>query len=83
MTELVSPRFGVVRRQGSGSGRSGNHTPGDAWALVVPGDSAHAEPSRPARLVDVAATVLSLAGADAEGLAGESLLIRQAAAVPA
>jgi predicted AlkP superfamily phosphohydrolase/phosphomutase len=83
LTELVSPRFGTVRRRGSGSGRSGNHTPGDAWALVVPGDSAHAEPSRPARLVDVAATVLSLAGADNEALPGESLLIRQAAAVPA
>ena len=43
-------------------GRSGNHTPGDAWALVVPGASAHAEPPRPPRLVDVAATVCEVHG---------------------
>ena len=61
---LRSPRFGEVRRQGSGSGRSGNHTAGDAWALVVPGASAHAErePGRAPRLVDVAATVCEVDG---------------------
>lgn len=76
LTELRSPKYGTVRRHGSGSGRSGNHTPGDAWALVVPGTSAHAEPTRAPRLVDVAATVAEVTGADAGGLPGESLLSR-------
>ena len=46
-----SERFGTVLRHGVGSGRSGNHTEGDAWALVVPGavPPRHAEPSAPAR----------------------------------
>jgi predicted AlkP superfamily phosphohydrolase/phosphomutase len=74
IAELRSDRFGAVRRRGGGSGRSGNHTPGDAWALAVPGDATHAAPSRPARLVDVAATVCELTGADRAGLAGEPLL---------
>ena len=34
-----SSGFGGVRRRGTGSGRSGNHTPGDAWAVVAPGVS--------------------------------------------
>ena len=71
---VSSARFGEVRRQGSGSGRSGNHTSGDAWALVVPGASNHAEPARPPRLVDVAATVAAVTGAGSGQLAGESLL---------
>ena len=36
---LRSERYGTVRRHGVGSGRSGNHTEGDAWAIVVPGTS--------------------------------------------
>lgn len=72
-----SERFGEVRRAGAGSGRSGNHTAGDARALVVPGASEHAEPSRPARLVDVAATICEVLGADGEGLGGEALLRRR------
>jgi predicted AlkP superfamily phosphohydrolase/phosphomutase len=75
---LRSPQFGEVRRHGSGSGRSGNHTPGDAWAVVAPGASSHREPTRPARLVDVAATVCETTGADASGLPGEPLLRRSA-----
>jgi predicted AlkP superfamily phosphohydrolase/phosphomutase len=71
-----SDRFGAVHRRGWGSGRSGNHTPGDAWATVVAGDSDHAEPSRPPRLVDVAATVCAVTGADASELPGEPLLRR-------
>jgi predicted AlkP superfamily phosphohydrolase/phosphomutase len=76
LASLRSPRFGEVRRHGGGSGRSGNHTAGDAWALVVPGASAHAEPPRPPRLVDVAATVCEVTGADAGGLPGRPLLER-------
>ena len=73
-----SPRFGDVLRRGSGSGRSGNHTPGDAWAVVAPGahapgDARRAGAGRP-RLTDVAATVAAVCGVDRDGLAGESLL---------
>ena len=46
---LTSPRFGRVRRRGYGSGRTGNHTDGDAWAIVAPGASTHRDPGRPAR----------------------------------
>ncbi len=74
LTELRSRRFGTVRRRGGGSGRSGNHTAGDAWAVVVAGGSVAAEPPRPPRLTDIAATIAAVTGADAEGLAGESLL---------
>jgi predicted AlkP superfamily phosphohydrolase/phosphomutase len=69
-----SPSFGEVRRQGAGSGRSGNHTPGDAWAIVAPGRSAHAEPGEARRLTDVAATVAERCGAPRDGMSGRSLL---------
>jgi len=78
LAEVRSDSLGVVRRQGGGSGRSGNHTAGDAWALVVPGGSSLREPSRAPRLVDVAATVCEVTGADSRGLPGESLLSPQA-----
>ncbi len=76
LDRVISERFGEVRRAGSGSGRSGNHTAGDAWAVLAPGTARHREPSRPARLVDVAATIAALAGADGAGLPGEPLLER-------
>jgi hypothetical protein len=71
---VTSDRFGTVMRRGVGSGRSGNHTEGDAWALVVPGASQAVSPRRPPRLEDVAATAASLAGVDVAGMAGEPLL---------
>ncbi|MGH3695463.1 MAG: alkaline phosphatase family protein [Pseudonocardiaceae bacterium] len=71
-----SERFGTVRRRGSGSGRSGNHTAGDAWALVVPGASRLRTPGRSPRLVDIAATAAALAGAELTDLPGEPLLER-------
>jgi predicted AlkP superfamily phosphohydrolase/phosphomutase len=77
LRSVRSPSFGEVRRHGQGSGRSGNHTPGDAWAVVTPGACAARETSRPARLVDVAATVCEVTGADAGGLPGEPLLSRR------
>jgi predicted AlkP superfamily phosphohydrolase/phosphomutase len=73
---VVSPRFGEVRRRGGASGRAGNHTDGDGWALLCPGRSHLREPTRPPRLVDVAATVAEVAGGDATGMAGEPLLAR-------
>jgi predicted AlkP superfamily phosphohydrolase/phosphomutase len=76
LDRLVSDRFGEVRRAGTGSGRSGNHTAGDAWAVLAPGASRLREPSRPARLVDVAATVAAVLGVDDAALPGEPLLER-------
>lgn len=71
---LHSPRFGTVRRQGYGSGRTGNHTDGDAWAILAPAAASPREPGRPARVTDIAATVAALSGAETSGLAGEPLL---------
>jgi predicted AlkP superfamily phosphohydrolase/phosphomutase len=71
---LRSERFGTVLRHGVGSGRSGNHTEGDAWALVVPGASRHATLTRPHRLEDVAATAAALAGGDPSTMVGTPLL---------
>lgn len=73
---LQSERFGTVRRHGYGSGRTGNHTDGDAWAVLAPGSSRLRDPGRPARVTDIAATVAALTGADSTGLAGEPLLER-------
>jgi predicted AlkP superfamily phosphohydrolase/phosphomutase len=73
---LHSPRFGTVRRQGYGSGRTGNHTDGDAWAILAPGTSRLRDPGRPARIADIAATVAALNGVDLDGLAGTPLLER-------
>ncbi|HEX4902859.1 MAG TPA: hypothetical protein VFV42_08625, partial [Acidimicrobiales bacterium] len=73
---LRSERYGTVRRHGVGSGRSGNHTEGDAWALVVPGSSSHATLGRRPRLEDVAATAAHLAGEDVGDMAGTPLLER-------
>jgi predicted AlkP superfamily phosphohydrolase/phosphomutase len=69
-----SERFGEVRRHGGGSGRSGNHTPGDAWAVLVPGASVYVDSPRAPRLEDVAATVCEVTGAGTAGLPGEPLL---------
>ncbi len=71
---LHSPRFGIVRRQGAGSGRTGNHTDGDAWAILAPRTSRLRNPGRPARVTDIPATVAAIANAPLEGLSGEPLL---------
>ena len=71
---VESDRFGRISRQGAGSGRSGNHTAGDAWAIVAPGASRHADRPETPRLEDVAATVSAVTGGGTDGLAGQSLL---------
>ena len=71
---VSSPAFGEVRRSGAGSGRSGNHAPGDAWAVVAPGGSEPRAGSAPPRLADVASTIAAVCGVDDEGLAGKPLL---------
>jgi len=70
---VTSPAFGEVLRSGAGSGRSGNHTPGDAWAVVAAGASAPRDRAQP-RLADVAATIAAVCGVDDDGLAGAPLL---------
>lgn len=73
---LHSERFGTVVRRGVGSGRTGNHTDGDAWAILAPGSARLREPARPPRITDIPATVAALCEADGEGLSGEPLLER-------
>jgi predicted AlkP superfamily phosphohydrolase/phosphomutase len=73
---LHSPRFGSVRRQGAGSGRTGNHTDGDAWAILAPRAGSLRQPGRPPRVTDIAATVAALTDTPLEGLSGEPLLDR-------
>jgi len=70
---VVSPQHGEVERPGTGSGRSGAHTP-HAWALVVPASLAPAETERPHHLVDVAATACAALALEPDGLRGTSLL---------
>jgi predicted AlkP superfamily phosphohydrolase/phosphomutase len=71
-----SPRFGSVHRQGHGSGRTGNHTDGDAWAILAPRSGRRRQLSRPARVTDIPATVAALCDIPLEGLSGEPLLER-------
>lgn len=74
LTHVLSERYGTVARAGVGSGRSGNHTAGDAWAVVAPGASAYRDRPGAPRLEDVAATITTVTGADPTGLPGESVL---------
>ena len=69
-----SPSFGDVLRRGSGSGRSGNHPPDMAWAVVVPGSHGAAAMERAPRIADIATTVAAVCGVDGDGLAGQPLL---------
>jgi predicted AlkP superfamily phosphohydrolase/phosphomutase len=73
---LHSPRFGTVRRQGYGSGRTGNHTDGDAWAILAPRAGRARELSRPARVTDIPATVAALNEVPLDGVSGEPLIER-------
>ena len=71
---LHSPRFGTVQRQGAGSGRTGNHTDGDAWAILAPAKGRLRNPGRPSRVTDIAATVAAMSDLPLEGLSGQPLL---------
>jgi predicted AlkP superfamily phosphohydrolase/phosphomutase len=71
-----SPRFGSVQRQGYGSGRTGNHTDGDAWAILAPRTGRPRALGRPARITDIPATVAALNGVPLDGLSGEPLIER-------
>lgn len=71
-----SPRFGTVRRRGYGSGRTGNHTDSDAWAILAPGSGKLRNLSRPPKVIDIPATVAAHCDVPLEGLSGEPLLER-------
>jgi predicted AlkP superfamily phosphohydrolase/phosphomutase len=71
---LHSPRFGTVGRRGYGSGRTGNHTDGNAWAILAPRAGRTRELSRPARVTDIPATVAALNDVPLDGLSGEPLI---------
>lgn len=73
---LHSPRFGTVHRQGYGSGRTGNHTDGDAWAILALAAGHLRTPSRPARIADIPATVAALNEVPLDGLSGKPLIER-------
>lgn len=73
---LHSPRFGTVRRHGYGSGRTGNHTDGDAWAILAPQSARLRDLGRPARIADITATIAALNEVNSTGLAGEPLMER-------
>jgi predicted AlkP superfamily phosphohydrolase/phosphomutase len=71
---LHSPRFGTVHRRGYGSGRTGNHTDGDAWAILAPGAGRTRELGRPPRITDIPATVAAHCDVAPDGLSGEPLI---------
>lgn len=71
-----SSRFGNVQRQGYGSGRTGNHTDGDAWAILAPRSGRIRDLDRPARITDIPATVAALSDVPLDGLSGEPLIER-------
>lgn len=73
---LHSPTFGTVHRQGYGSGRTGNHTDADAWAILAPRTGRARDLSRPARIADIPATVAALNEAPLDSLSGQPLLER-------
>lgn len=74
LSAVHSPRFGSVQRQGHGSGRTGNHTDGDAWAILAPRSGRPRDLGRPARITDIPATVAALNGVPLDGLSGEPLI---------
>jgi predicted AlkP superfamily phosphohydrolase/phosphomutase len=73
---LHSPTFGTVRRRGHGSGRTGNHTDGDAWAILAPRAGRARQLGRMAGIADIPATVAALNEVPLDGLAGEPLIER-------
>jgi predicted AlkP superfamily phosphohydrolase/phosphomutase len=76
LNALHSPRFGTVHRQGYGSGRTGNHTDADAWAILAPRGGQVRELSRLPRVTDIPATVAALNEVLLDGLSGEPLIER-------
>ena len=78
-----SPDFGDVMRSGAGSGRSGNHTPGDAWAVVARPAPARRATAPTPRLADVASTIAAVCGVDGRRPRPASRLLQRPADSPA
>jgi predicted AlkP superfamily phosphohydrolase/phosphomutase len=75
LRSVSSPWFGEVRREGVGSGRSGNHCHG-AWACIVPAGPRQVAPDLASvRAVDLASTACAVLGVPCADLPGRSLLI--------
>jgi predicted AlkP superfamily phosphohydrolase/phosphomutase len=70
LDRVISPTFGEVPRRGTGSGRSGNHNP-EAWAVVIPPSTNHADAGGPTRITDLSATVSAEFGAETKHLSGK------------
>lgn len=69
-----SPTLGEIRRDGVGSGRSGNHC-GGAWAILLPIRARPAVPEEyTVRPIDLAATVCALLDVPHDDLHGTPLL---------
>lgn len=71
---VTSPTYGTVLREGSGSGRSGNHVSGSRAIIVPRSGTYRAIEGRTPHLVDLSATVCAAAGLPREDLPGQSLL---------
>jgi predicted AlkP superfamily phosphohydrolase/phosphomutase len=69
---VTSPEHGEVRRPGSGTGRSGAHTP-YAWALVTPRSLTHVDAERP-HVLDIVPTICAALDVDPGMLRGSPLL---------
>jgi predicted AlkP superfamily phosphohydrolase/phosphomutase len=69
---VSSLEYGVVRRPGSGTGRSGAHLP-QAWALLAPGSSTEVALDSPS-VADIVPTVCAILGVGASELPGSPLL---------
>jgi len=69
---VMSPRHGEVSSNGWGTGRTGSHTD-DAWALLLPSTMTPGPIPASPHVVDLAASVCDVLGADTSGLPGASL----------
>jgi predicted AlkP superfamily phosphohydrolase/phosphomutase len=71
VSSVSAPGLGTLARPGVGTGWPGNHCD-EAWALLLPATRRLRAPTGEPRLVDLAATVAGVTGADASGLVGSS-----------
>jgi len=69
---VMSPLYGDVASNGWGTGRTGSHTD-QAWALLIPSVLKAAPIHASPHIVDLAATVCHVLGAETGGLAGHPL----------
>jgi predicted AlkP superfamily phosphohydrolase/phosphomutase len=70
---VSSHEYGAVASPGWGTGRTGCHN-GEAWALILPRTSKLKPLTKPPHIVDIAATICAVLGADPQGLSGQPLL---------